>query len=26
MQVVHSLNEIDSSPSIVTVGNFDGAN
>jgi len=24
MQVVHSLNEIDSSPSIVTVGNFDG--
>jgi len=24
MQVVHSLNEIDSSPSVVTVGNFDG--
>ena len=24
MQVVHSLNEMDSSPSVVTVGNFDG--
>jgi riboflavin kinase/FMN adenylyltransferase len=24
MQVVHSLHEIDSSPSVVTVGNFDG--
>jgi len=24
MQIIHSLNEIDSSPSVVTVGNFDG--